>query len=590
MPSLTGEAMATTESASPMMGVNLREDRLLIGENELAKAINADMNLSPGAIVSRLGSTVLNAALNSTTSALPIRRQSLINGYRYQVEGTNLYRDFVSIGSQVLSLNYSTSFQGYTPQADTTLWAFIADDNIMQKDNGTTLVPWTMATPAPAPTVAVGSAVGLTGTYMVCYTFVRKVSGAMVAESNPSVASASIVLANQKLDISGLVVSTDTQVTHLRIYRTAANGSLFLFDQDIATTITSGTSSQADTSLGSALSLTDNSPPPLASAVTLWNETFWLTHDNAHPTYLWYSKRFNPESWPPAQFLSIGDASDPLQIAVPYGGLLGVFSRKTKYRVTGNNVTGYFPEEAMSRRGTAAYQAVLATEYGVIFVARDGIWRTDFSSPDVNMSQAIFPLFVGETVNGLDPINWTAVGLMRAAFFKNRYFLTYPSGTNTSCDMVMVYSMDTEKWYFYKYDHAGGLGDLYHEEINNQLVGGDNSSALWILESGHKDDTSAIILDCETRDFRGASKDVRKLFQFMRIDASTAGDTVTCALYVDDMLKTTQTFSSTSRTEKLLNVQQGVVGYHWRIKFTYSGTNQIKIYPPAAIYIPLVSA
>jgi len=596
MPSPTGEATAISEPAGPMMGVNLREDRILIGQTDLAKAVNADMNLSPGAIVIRLGSVQLsNGRINSGSTPLPIRRQALINGYRYQVEGTNLYRDFVSIGSGILSLNYSTAFQGYQPLVDTTLWAFIADDQVMQKDNGTSLVPWTMAQPAAAATVGVGAAGTLTGTYKVAYTYVRKVGGnlqspgAVVAESNPSLASGSAVLANQQLSVTGILASTDAQVTHVRLYRTVANGSLFLFDQDLNNGSTSATSTQADIALGGALSLTDNSPPPRCSQVALWNETFWLTHDLLNPTYLYYGKRFNPESFPPANFLSIGDASDPLQTSVPFGGLLGVFSRKTKYRIVGNAVTGYAPEESMSRRGTSAYQAVVTTEFGVIFVARDGIWRTDFSSPDVNMSQAIFPLFVGETVNGLDPINWNAVGAMRAAFFKNRYFLTYPSGTNTTCDMVMVYSMDVEEWYFYAYSHAGGIGDLYYEELNNQLLGGDNSSTVFILEDGSQDDATDIALDCETKDFAGASKDVRKLFQFIRIDANTGGDTLTCALYVDDVLKTTQTFSSITRTEKLLTVAGGTVGYHWRIKFTYTGHQRIRIYPPAAVYMPLVS-
>jgi len=75
----------------------------------------------------------------------------------------------------------------------------------------------------------------------------------------------------------------------------------------------------------------------------------------------------------------------------------------------------------------------------------------------------------------------------------------------------------------------------------------------------------------------------------MRIDANTAGATLTCALYVDDVVKATQTFSSATRTEKLLTVPAGIVGYHWRMKFTYTGTSRMKIYSPAVIYLPLVS-
>jgi len=584
MPTSTGEASPIQESAGPMLGVNLREERVLIGQTDLAKSINADLNLTPGTIVLRLGRTAING---SPLTDLQIRRQTLVNGVRYQVAGRYLYRNFVRQSNVLFSPNFNTSFAAYMPQADTTLWTFIADDALMVKDNGTSTVPWTIAAPTAAPVVAIGSSGVLTGSYSARFTYVRKTSGgALAAESNPSPASNSVTLTNNQLSVTGLTASTDSQVTHARLYRTLAGGSDYLFDQDVAMGTTTATSVQADTSLGAEFSLTDNSVVPFASSIAIWNETMWFTRDAANPTYLWYSKRFNPESVPPANFLSIGDASDPLQLVMPFGGLLGVFSRKTKYRILGNAISGYAAEEAMSRRGTPAWQAAIATEHGVVFVARDGIWRTDFSSPDVAMSQKIFPLFVGETVNGLDPINWTAANTMRASFFKNRYYLAYPSGTNTVPDKVMVYSVDSKEWYFY--DHP--MSDLYYEEINNQLVGGGQDGYAYVLENGSSDGGASISLDCETKDFFGPSKDIRQLFHYVRVDADTKGDPITVQLYVDDVLQMTQTFTSSGRQQKLLSVGQQSMGYHWRVKFTYTGTQRIRIYSPAAVYIPMVFA
>lgn len=584
MPLPVAEALTVTEPAGPLLGMNLREDRVLLGPSDLAKSINADLHLTPGSIVLRLGRTAING---SPLSDLQIRRQTLVNGVRYQVAGRFLYRDFVKQSNVLFSPTLSTSFQAYMPQADTVLWTFIADGQYMAKDNGTSTVPWTIAAPTTAATVAVGSGGSLTGDYQVRYTYVRKTTaGALAAESNPSPASTTVTLASQQLNVSDLVASSDAQVTHIRLYRTLRGGSDFLFDQDIVAGTSTAISTQVDSSLGAEFSLTDKSPPPFASIVTLWNETLWLTHDTVNTTYLYYSQRLNPENWPPDNFLSIGDASDPLQTAVPFGGLLGVFSRKTKYRILGNAVSGYVPEESMSRRGTAAHQAAIATEHGVIFVARDGIFCTDFSSPDRELSQAIFPLFVGETVNGLDPINWDVADTMRAAFFKQRYYLAYASGTHTVPDKLLVYSFSTSQWY--AYDHA--LSNVFYEEINNQLVGGGQDGYVTVLENGSTDQGAPISLDCETKDFVGTSKNVKKLFQFIRIDANTLGETLTCQLYVDDVLSATQTFSSTRRTEKLLTVSEGIIGYHWRIKFTYTGSARIRIYPPAAVYISLMSS
>lgn len=560
------------------LGVNLRRNRLNIEDYELAKAINADLHNILGTISLRLGRTKLYAA---ALTDLTLRRLSRVNGVRYQVAGYRLYRNQTSILAS-LSSNFKTTFSAYRPLADSNIWAFIADNSAMYKDDGTNLRNWGITAPTATPSVAVGAAGSLNGVYMVKFTYVRKDGTTLACESNPSPASAaSAALTNDVLSISGLTASSDAQVTHIRIYRTTAGGTSYLFDQDIANGTTTATSSQADSALGSAVE-TDHDPPVTASWTTVWQDSTWICGNTTNPNWLYYSNRFQPEYFPTTQYLDIGNADDPLQCAVPYAGMLGVFSRRTKYRIIGNLVSGFVPIEAISRRGTPAPKAVISDEHGLIFPARDGIFVTGLASPDQAISEDIEPLFYGESVNDMKPINWDAAGTMAAASYKGRYYFAYPSDNALTPDIIAVYSIDTKKWYFYQYP----VQSLLYEEDTDQLIGGSTDGFAYILEDGSTDAGSSIAMTVETKDYYGASPNTRKIFQYFRVDADCLGDTITAEFFIDGTSKGTYSITG-SRTAVLNVLPQGSMGFSWRAKITYTGSQRIKIYGIDAISYPL---
>lgn len=562
------------------IGVNLRQERASLADQELAKAINADLHSFPGVISLRYGRT---AQFSSALTDLVIRRLARINSIRYQVAGVSLYRDQVSI-SAALSTNAITTILPARPLNDTTTWAFIADDALMRKDDGSTLSTWGIAAPTVQATVAAGVAGSLTGSYRVKYTFVRKVGASIAHESSPSPASSAQSLTSAVLAITNIADSADAQVTHKRIYRTVAGGSVYLYDQEIAQGVTSATSSVADTALGAAVE-DDNDPPPTASWLADFQETFFLCRDAAYPHYLWYAKRFRPESWPVDQFLEIGNPNDPLQCAVATTALLGVFSRLTKYRVFGNASSGYVAQEAISRRGTPSPNGVVATETGIVFPARDGIFQTSLIAPDEELSARIAPIFSGEAVNDINAINWDAAETIAARSYKKRLYVALPTGQATSPDTVAVYSRDTQQWYFF--DHP--LRSLFVEEDLDDLVGGGTDGLVYVLEDGVSDAGTSIALDVETKDYFGQSIHTRKLFQWFRVDADVPSGSLTVGFYVDGTLMRSATVTG-SRTRRLLALPASCLGYAWRLRFTYTGTARVKIYGAAAMWLPLEAA
>lgn len=702
------------EEAVGFLGVNLRRDRLSLADEELAKAINADLHSQLGSIVLRLGRTKqFTTALADTV----IRRLAKINALRYRVAGRAVYRAQTSVLTG-LSANLFTTLLGFRPLNDRTTWAFMADDALMRKDDGTTLRTWGIAAPTVTPVVdpATGT---LNGAYSVRYTYLRKTSDGKIAhESNPSPVSRTLSLAAGAIAINDLVAlrPTDAQVTHLRFYRTVADGVVQLFDTEVAvaqipqatdpadpldttgieyadtaafelteppyasrytsgferdlcvnpfghvakiaitqgtyqvlnvwekeflqgaTTFTEGSiittegvrtplsaqittvqgtyaalfawevellkasvldpKSKAmtaagifaivlgvpDSSLGTAVE-TDNDAPPLASWVAEFQGHVLLCRDAANPHYLWISKRFRPESIPADHFLEIGEPSDPLQCVVALAGLAGVFTRQTKYRLSGSTFEGLVFQEALTRRGTPAPLAVRATERGIIFPARDGVFLTNLLAPDQELSAAIAPLFVGETVNGFAPINWAAVATMAADVWKGRYFLALPTGLKASPDLLAVYSRDTGKWYFY--DHP--CRSLLTEEDTDTLTAGFTDGFVYTLETGETDAGATIALDCETKDYGGGVPTTRKLFLWLRVDAETQGEALTVELYVDGVLKRTTTVTGT-RTRALIGFPEGSMGYLWRARLRYTGTKRVRVYGVEALGLPLEAA
>ena len=652
------------------LGVNLRQDRVSLADEEVAKAINADLHSQPGAIVLRLGRTAQNS---TPLTDLAIRRIAKINSHRYRVAGQSLFCSETKVLNGVLSANLITTMLPFRPLGDTTIWNFLADDAAMYKVNCTTATG-TWGIPAPSqPTVGIGIT-GLTdnlsGPYVVQYTFVRLASGAVAAEGNPSTITDSITLSSNQLGIGDMAHPADTTTNALGIYRSIAGGTTPLLDTRIlipdehrysvthtwevtAThttgsllkylefhwSINSGSISVSDVSVGARASQAweptgtgdsddaagrrgtyrwestllyvttqalywayasftpdtslsdiievDNGLPPTASYVVAFQEHAWFVRDASNPHYAWFSKRFKPEQVPADNFLELGNADDPLQCAGVVGGQLGVFSRKTKYRVFGNATTGFSSLEAASPRGTRCPMALLATEFGLIFVANDGIFSTVLSSPDTCFSERLLPLFFGETVNDMLPIDWDYAQHFSAAAYKGRYYFSYVEQGQTTPNRLAVYSRDTEHWYHY--DHP--LRSLYVEEDTDLALGGGLDGFVYVLENGTTDNGSSIALDVDTKDFQGESKDMRKLFQHLKVDMNTLGATVTVKLYLDDTLAYTTTVSTSARAERLLPLpDDGVMGHHWRVNFTYTGSTRIRIYQCAALYVPLMVA
>ena len=339
----------------------------------------------------------------------------------------------------------------------------------------------------------------------------------------------------------------------------------------------------ADASLG-AEATTDNDLPPVTNISAVFDESVFLAGNATNPHRLFWSKRFQPEAYPTANFIDIGQASDPIMDLATTVGALGVLCRTTKYYVNGDVTSGFVATQSPDRRGTPVGTHAI-TPQGVAFVARDGIFLTTFVGKDMEISQKIFPLFIDETVNDESPINWDAISTASLGYYKQKLYFAYPSGSNTQPTRVLVYSFTTGEWFMYDYI----VRSMFFEETTDLFAAGSTDGIVYNLESGTQDGSTDIALDVQTKDFTDNDPTLRKLYLWFKVDADCQNETLTCAIYIDGILKHTASITG-SRTKVINPLPEDTWGHQWRANFTYTGNKAIKIYGITMEYLPLQSS
>lgn len=175
---------AKAESYSNFLGLNLRAERADLDDKQLAYCLNGDLHKFVGTVSLRNGRA---AQFGSALSDLVIRTVSRINSTRYQIAGTNVYRGQTSVddytNTPLDSSSLRTAIVPFKPLNDTTIWAFIADRAVMQKDSGSAIRKWGIAVPGThsARDDSSGSY-----TYRIAVTHIRYDGSSVAHEGNPT--------------------------------------------------------------------------------------------------------------------------------------------------------------------------------------------------------------------------------------------------------------------------------------------------------------------------------------------------------------------------------------------------------------------
>jgi hypothetical protein len=519
----------------------------------------------PGKAKTRDGSAKLNAVAIASVSWIEVQA-----GIRYAFGGGSIYENETSIASGLTNAQW-TAMQ-YNAFNDTAQNVFALNGTDTKRIEDGVVYEWGLEAPSVAPVLSVGAATGLTGTYNAKYTYVRKVGSVVVAESNPSPAGNATVLANQKLTVT-VTAPSDSQVTHIRLYRTLAGGVIYDFDQDIAVGSTTFTSSTVDASLGDEVE-TDHDRPPLGTFVfgPAYDGTCFIIKDNL----LYYCKPKQPEYWPALYFIEISAPQFPGTTAVFSNGQIYYFTRNEIYYVQGTGNGVFLPLPMKSKTGAQSIRgAVSVPGKGIFHTGPDGIYLFS-SGSDVKITEdTLEPLFRGEDIQGMP-----GVADMETAWlfvYRNHLYFGYASAGYGYPTNVLVLNLDTNRLAYYAYNDGDAIEirTLAIDEAFKRLLIGDTAGFLRVIESpAYVDDESEPIdWEVQSKDYTLSTRRHFPRWTKYDVDASAAESCTGAFILGGEILQTHTITGSRDTRRRLIGTGNGN-----RASIRISGTGPVTVY------------
>ena len=542
-------------------GSALTGDTGSITSYALARCKNLRLDLM-GVAKTRFGTSKLNATAISTAVHKIIEQA----GVRYTFAGTIIYENETSIKTGLTSAAWSAML--YNAFNDTTQDVFALNGTDRRRIEGGAVYEWGIDAPTAAPTVVAGASTGLTGAYNAKVTYCRKVGSTVICESNPSPAgAAAISLNNGSLSVTW-TASADSQVTHVRIYRTLLNGSTYYHDQDIAIGTLTKDTNTADGALGEEVA-TDHNRPPLGSFVIgpNYNGTCFIAKDNL----LYFCLPKQPEYWPTLYFSEISAPQFPVQCVVFFNGAPYCLTKSEIYNIQGTGQETFFPYRMEAITGAQGPQAAFSVHgKGIFHIGSDGIYLFSGSN-DTKISQSAFdPIFRGEDAGGLPGA--TSLANSWIIQFGNKLYVGYTSTGYTYPTNVLVLNLDSDRVTYYAYDME--IRTVAVDLQNNRLLAGDNDGFVWVLETGTTDNGTAIDWEAQSKDYMLQTRAHFPREAKYDIDASAA-DSANGYLILDGVVHQTHLLTGNNRDVRRRLVR---TGNGQKAAIRISGTGTVAIY------------
>lgn len=510
-----------------------------------------------GVIETRHGSS------RKATKLSPFGVASLIiehDGARYEFKG-QIFRNEAAIATGLTDAQWSAI--KYNQFNDTTQQLFALNGTDRKRITGSSVFEWGITPPEAAPTDAVGALTGLTGVYKAKVSYARLVSGVVVSDSNLSPASTGETLANQSLSVTW-VASTDTQVTHVRVWRTLAGGTLYYHDQDVAIGATTVDTNTADNALGDEEHI-DHTRPPTGEvcAGPFFNGVCLIIDSNKLHACL----PQQPEYWPATYYVEVGPRQHPGRAIVYHGGQIFVLTDLEIWQIQGTDATTFLPIPLQTAYGAFnPFGAISVESMGIWHIGEDGIYVYSGGRDKKITQETLDPIFNGQSVGGIP-----AIENIRDAWlhqYRNVVYFHYDAGN------VIAYQLETGRLSYYQYDEA--LAAPATDEGNDEFLVSDASGYIRQLEdqSVTTDVGNAIEWEVESKEFMLQTR--RHFARWVKwdVDASTSGATCTGKIVYDGTVQQNHTITG-NRDVKRRHI---ATGNSRRMSLRLTGTGVIKIY------------
>jgi hypothetical protein len=397
-------------------------------------------------------------------------------GVRYEFSGPQIFRNESSIVSGLTDAQWSAI--KYNSFNDTTEQIFAINGTDRKRIQSSTVSEWGITAPSAAPTVGVGTGTGLTGSYLAKITYCRKVGTVVVSESNPSSASTSQSLSNQALRVTW-VASSDSQVTHVRVYRTSAGGGIYYHDQDVAIGAVTVDTTTADNSLGNEVE-EDHDRPPTGTFVIgpAYDGTCYIIKDNL----LHFCKPKQPDYWPGDHYIEVSTVQFPCKSGCFHNGQLYIATQNDLHLIQGSGFGNIVPIKQSAKTGAQGVFGMAAVKgKGIFHTGTDGIYL--FSGTDTKITESTYdPIFRGETKNGIPGVSSMETSWLHV--FGNYLYFGYTSEGYTYPTNIIVLNLDTNRTSYFEYNDGDvvSIRCVTTDEENKRLLAGDTNGFIRELE------------------------------------------------------------------------------------------------------------
>lgn len=312
-----------------------------------------------------------------------------------------------------------------------------------------------------------------------------------------------------------------------------------------------------------------------ASGTTILNQVvpvFFMVEDYCfalgdpnQPGRLYRSKQGMPESWPATDYQDVCAASEELMNGGVVANAGFVFSRTRMYSILLNADGTWTTEPTGCQEGMGGRWWMAVTPFGVAFGNAFGIRLTQGSAPEDISSDQIGPLFRGETIRGLSPIDLSVPTALQLEYHDHELWFTYQD--TGGARRHLIYNFFDKTWRPYLFSTP--VATVYSEPLQGtaaSLLLGSNAAGAIYTHSGFTDNGTAIPYALRTGAYAFGTPRNEKLLSEIVLDGDlqTADVTVQALLNEEATSDTAQTVTGTAGYRRYVFEPFGVDPQHAR--------------------------
>lgn len=311
-------------------------------------------------------------------------------------------------------------------------------------------------------------------------------------------------------------------------------------------------------------SVDDDGDAVLAQPTPYWwgpvNDIVFTAGDPNRPGSVYFCYPGQIDHWGADNYVNVTAPTEAITNGFVFAGQAYAWSTQRLYAITPNllDELTITPQPTPCAKAPAAPWAFCVGPSAVYFIAYDGIYQTQGGDAQNLSDDWLRPLFIGQTSNGLLPIDFSATTALRCEVWLNELWVLYrdTGGTNRA----LIYSLIDRSWRSYSFGTqvAVAYADTYPGS-NTLLLGGRTTGDAYSY-SGTSDNGSAITCNVRTPTVAQGDSETDKLYADVTLDANRDGATLTMTPYL-----TNETIAATALT---VNSGSG------RQRYTYSFTTQ----------------